>query len=149
MQPSIYKNFFYPACAAHAGSHRGHGKQGAVPGVVLHASRTATVDKASCQKRHFLGRIPSGWKAFRQANKRNSHELFTRNLGCRGGLRAERLRQARSRRGASRGHRARTGRPDRCYGCHRIYRIYRIYRIDWINRINRINRLHRRNRLPG
>lgn len=116
-------NFFTPRVLCVATGDQG--KQGAV------RSRTKTADKASFQKRDFMGRIPSGWTGFRQANKRNSHELFNRNFGCSDGICPERLRQARSRRGTCRGNRSRTARPDRS---PRIYRIYRIYRV---------NRLHR------
>ena len=72
---------------------------------------------------------------FRQANKRNFHELFNRNFGCSDGIRPERLRQAHSRRDACRGNRSRAGRPDRS---HRIDGFYRIYRIRGFYRIYRI-----------
>ncbi len=123
MRSSI--NFFTPRVLCVA--TRDQGKQGAV------RSRTETADKASFQKRDFMGRIPSGWTGFRQANKRNSHELFNRNFDCRDGLRPERLRQARSRRDACRGHGSRTRRPDRRHGIDRIHGVHRI---------DRFNRLH-------
>ena len=130
MRSSI--NFFTPRVLCVA--TRDQGKQGAV------RSRTETADKASFQKRDFMGRIPSGWTGFRQANKRNSHELFNRNFGCSDGIRPERLRQARSRRGACRGNRSRTARPDRSPRIDRVHGVHGVHGIYGIYRVNRLPR---------